>query len=170
MDSFAPTSKKNDSMAGDPVLTDALREVLSGPGEERRLSAHRREAVLAQAMESPRSRWALMPFWASRAAAGAAAAVVLAVVALAVLPLGDAPAPSLTVPAGTAVENLRVDSSGGHVVLQWNATESGRHRVIRATDPRALSSAPAELVEGNTWVDPDTNGARLVFYRVEDVL
>ena len=149
----------------------ALREALSGPGEDRRLSSERREAVLTQAVQVVQSRaprWNLVPLWNFRAAAGAAAAVVLAVVALAVLPLAEAPAPARVVPAA-AVQDLRVSNDDGHVVLQWNSVESGRHRVIRSTDPR-MASAPAQEVEGNIWVDPDTNGARLVFYRVEEAL
>jgi len=114
-------------------------------------------------------RWNLLPLWDFRAAAGAAAAVALAVVALAVLPLAEAPAPARVIPAA-AVEDLRVSNIDGRVMLQWNSAEPGRHRVIRATDPRTLATAPAQEVEGNTWVDPDTNGARLVFYRVEDAL
>ncbi len=173
MDSFKPTSREDQTKPGSSPLAAAVREALSGPGEVPSLSSARREAVLRQAVgaaESRAPRWGLVGLRDFRAAVGAAAAVVVALVVLAVLPLSEAPGPSVVVPAGAAVEHLRVSNSEGHVVLQWNSAEPGRHRVIRATDPRALSTAPAQLVEGNTWVDPDTNGARLVFYRVEEAL
>ena len=151
----------------------AFRDALAGPGEDRSLSSERRAAVLSQAGQAVQPgapRWGLVTLWDFRAAAGAAAAVVVALAALAVLPLTEAPAPPVVVPAGAAVENLRVNNTDGHVVLQWSSAGPGRHRVIRATDPRALATAPAQVVEGTTWVDPDTNGARLVFYRVEAAL
>ncbi len=173
MDSFKPTSRKNHPNSGSSSSVAAFRDALAGPGEARSLSSERREAVLGQAVQAVQSaapRWGLVPLRDFRAALGAAAAVALALVALAVLPLTGPPGPSAVVPAGAAVEDLRVSNSEGHVVLQWDSAEPGRHRVIRATDPRALSTAPAQLVEGNTWVDPDTNGARLVFYRVEEAL
>ena len=173
MDSFTPPSRKNHTKAeGSPAMA-AFRAALSGPGEDRSLSSERRAAVLSQAVQAVHSRaprWALGTLWDFRAAAGAAAAVVVALVALAVLPPSEAPAPPRVAPVGTAVEDLRVSHRDGHVVLHWDSAEPGRHRVIRATDPRTLATAPAHEVEGNTWVDPDTNGARLVFYRVEEAL
>jgi anti-sigma-K factor RskA len=170
MDSFAHNSSKNALNTEDTPSPAALREALSSPDEDLRLSSERRETVLTQAVQAPAPRWALAPLWDFRAVAGAAVAVVLALAAMAVMPLGDAPGPSATLPAAASAADLRVDNSGGHVVLQWDSAESGRHRVIRATDPQALSNAPAHVVEGNTWVDPDTNGARLIFYRVEEAL
>ena len=172
MDSFTPMPTENHTKTGDSPSMATLGEALRGPGEDRSLSSERREAVLTQAVQAVKTRaprWNLLPLWDFRAAAGAAAAVALAVVALAVLPLAEAPAPARVIPAA-AVEDLRVSNIDGRVMLQWNSAEPGRHRVIRATDPRTLATAPAQEVEGNTWVDPDTNGARLVFYRVEDAL
>jgi len=173
MDSFRPGSSEVHTRTGGSPSSAAFRDALSGPGEDRSLSSERRAAVLSQAVQALQSRaprWSLVPLWDFRAAAGAAAAVVVALVALAVLPPAEAPAPFVDVPAAAAVRDLRVSNNDGHVVLQWNSAESGRHRVIRATDPRTLATAPAQEVEGNTWVDPDTNGARLVFYRVEEAL
>ena len=69
-----------------------------------------------------------------------------------------------SVPAGV---DLEVANVGSAVTLSWESARDGEHRVLRATDPRDLASGRVEVVRGNRWVDPDTNGSRLVFYVVD---
>jgi hypothetical protein len=63
--------------------------------------------------------------------------------------------------------DLNVVADGSAVRLSWGSDGRNEHRVSRATDPRDLSYARVATVRGNHWIDPETNGARVVFYRVE---
>jgi hypothetical protein len=63
--------------------------------------------------------------------------------------------------------DLQVVAEGSAVRLSWHSDGQTEHRVIRATDPRDLESGRVATVQGNQWVDPDANGARVVFYVVD---
>jgi hypothetical protein len=60
-----------------------------------------------------------------------------------------------------------VVADGSAVTLSWKSDGRPEHRVIRATDPRDLAAGRTEVVRGSQWVDPDTNGSKVVFYVVE---
>ncbi len=170
MDSTATKPNSKQDKIADSLPLEAFQAAFDGEMGLQQLTRERRRVVLEEALQRPTG--GLFPLLDLRRALGAAAAVVLAVGALAVFQLG----PKLTqqdataVAAGNSIGDLRVSSSDGRVVLEWSAAASATHRVVRATDPRELATAPAHEVHGNTWVDPETNGARLIFYRVDEVM
>jgi hypothetical protein len=176
-----------DETRQDREILQALREA----SEADSLEPRRRVTVL-DAAGSPRSGWLAIllppvPLGAGRALAGAAAMAAVALLATVSL-LGpesalegelpattgpEGPAGALAVdvpaPAGGVAAGLQVTEQQGAVILHWSSPGDRPHRVVRATDPRQLDSAPAEVVHGDTWVDPNTNGSRIVFYRVEEL-
>ena len=76
--------------------------------------------------------------------------------------------PDLTFVAAAAVD-MEGPSALDAVILRWDGAGSRSYRVIRATNPRDLSAEEGEIIEGNSWTDPERNGSRVVFYRVEAV-
>jgi len=133
------------------------------------LSAPRRRAVLSAAGRRPALGWGLLPLldWRPLAGMAAAAAVTIAV-GLSAWSLDprrmDARGP---VEVASVASGLQVNTDGTAVRLKWDSDGRAEHRVIRATDPRRLAAGRVATVRGDEWVDPDTNGARVVFYRVD---
>jgi hypothetical protein len=152
----------------DERLGDLVRRALADVAAPS-LSPERRRVILDTALAARRPAWkpVLRPAFGWGLAAAAALAVVV-VGSLALRPerpsAGARSAPEAT-PA--SVEGLQVTSEDGNVVLRWPAAEGRAFRVIRTTDPRRVEGG--EVIHGNTWTDAQTNGAQIVFYRVEPV-
>ena len=176
-----------DEARQDREIIQALREA-SAAGS---LEPQRRVALL-DASQRPTGGWLAnllppVPLGAGRALAGATAmAAVALLVTVSLLGPGsvlegELPAPTghegsvgalavqVPPPAAAVAAGLQVTEQQGEVILHWSSPGDRPHRVVRATDPRQLDSAPAEVVHGDTWVDPNTNGSRIVFYRVEEL-
>jgi hypothetical protein len=107
--------------------------------------------------------------WRPALAVGAAAAVALTVgLGTRVLtPLASRPEPDIQLASSGGRTDLQVVADGSEVTLRWQGDGQTEHRVIRATDPRNLAGGKVEMVRGSQWVDPDTNGSRVVFYVVD---
>ena len=96
--------------------------------------------------------------WPSLAAAAAVALVGLSLVLL---------RPE-SVPGGhtEGVEFVRMHANGG-VHLEWAGTGKTEYRVLKSTSPSDFSGAVRVRVQGNRYVDQESDSARIVFYRVE---
>jgi len=137
------------------------------------LSAGRRRVVLEQATARPGVGWGLLPLldWrpAGAMAAAAAVTVVIGLGAWSLEPanLGSRESSTTQLASVAIGADLQVVAEGSAVRLSWSSDGRTEHRVIRATDPRDLESGRVATVQGNQWVDPDANGARVVFYVVD---
>ena len=129
----------------------------------------RRRLLLESAARRPGLGWGLLPLLDWRPAVGVAAAAAMALTlglgarSLTGVRTGD-PVRLASVVSG---EDLQVVADGPAVMLRWNSDGRPEHRVARATNPRDLAAGRVAVVRGTEWVDPDTNGARVVFYQVD---
>ena len=135
------------------------------------LSPERRRLILQTPERRPGLGWGLVPLldWRPAMVVAAAAAVALTVGlgARALTPYASRPDADLRLASTGGGTDLQVVAEGSAVTLSWQADGRSVHRVIRATDPRDLAAGRVEVVRGSQWVDPDTNGSRVVYYVVD---
>ena len=154
------------------IAIQALKDA-AAVEEGEKLSPARRRAILDREPARAGLGWLLLPPL-DLGRSVALAAVAALVVGVALFPaLRDGQAPGIgvprpeIVPAAAGVEELALYARGSSVELTWRSDGRSEHRVVRATDPRDLASAPRTVVQGNTWIDPEPNGARVIYYLVE---
>jgi anti-sigma factor RsiW len=130
-----------------------------------------RRLLLDSTVRRPGLGWGLLPLLDWRPAMGVAAAALVALTlglgAKALTPDGPQADTGLRLASVVAGTDLQVVADGSAVTLSWKSDGRPEHRVIRATDPRDLAAGRTEVVRGSQWVDPDTNGSKVVFYVVE---
>lgn len=124
-----------------------------------------RIATMAAEQTDRASWWSrLMPL---APAPGLGAAVPVALLLLAVtLPMALRPAHQSP---GALATPVRIDMQleGDAVRLAWSDGRGRPYKVFRSTDPRHLGEGVGHLVNGNQWIDSESDTAPIVFYRVE---